>query len=71
MNLTLGYTCKSGCCMTKLISPKDVETELKKLYKRHLEAVIWESEDREHEMGGVTKGYDKWAWYYDTDIFNL
>jgi len=72
MELTLGYSDKKGAHTIMSIKPNEVEEKLKWLAKRRYNAVLWETNNRNNELGWVWKHEEAgFSWCYDNDISNL
>ena len=71
MRLMLGYINKKGAHTTMLIKTNEVPDKLKWLAKQGYEAVLWEEDNRQNEVGWVYKHDEAgWVWNLDNDIFN-
>lgn len=72
MKLILGYIDKKGAHTTMPIKNDHVEGMLKSLCKKRFEAVIWEEDNRENEVGWVYEHSEAgWTWCVDSDIIKL
>lgn len=68
MKLTLGYKTKRGACVTTPLNGDELESELRRLFARRLDATAWQADNRQNEVGWVWKLDGRWTWAMDKGV---